>query len=90
MDLIELIDLLLLSMQEVKANEDYETNDPSTPSWLLYQINNGIHVAVKWNKGPKTLHGRCIAVIDELAVIVSKTDPSKVVTVSVERISEDV
>ena len=69
---------------------DFGMNDDYTPSWLLEFLNAGIHPSVKWFKGVKTLHGRCVAVIDELAVIVSKKDPSKVLTVSVERISEDV
>ena len=66
------------------------TNDIETPVWLSFAVNRGIHVAVKWNKDGKTLYGKCVAVIDGLAVVVSKKDPSKVITVAIDRISEDV
>lgn len=63
-------------------------NNQDCPEWLLSCLNAGIHCSVKWQKGPKTLHGKCVAVIDRLAVVVSKKDPSKVVTVSVDRLHE--
>ena len=61
-------------------------NDDDTPFEILELLSAGIHPSVKWLNGTKTLHGKCVAVIDGLAIVVSKKDPSKVVKVSVDRL----